>query len=649
MLAASTVGSAWAQAVSPRPAAEAAATQQVSVRIVQSQPSVSPTGTLQADIVTSLTADAEYFEVRFQLKSEDGRLLYQKTEVRHNVKSGRQIIRFTRELQDHSMRAGSYPIEVRVLATGSQATQASSRLLVLDKTPQVVPVAIMVRLTSSPGVDPNGRFLVDPAENAQPRNDAERLADIVTADPGLDISLAMAPLLIEEWSRASDGYEYSGPGGVASFAETDPGAIATRDTLERLRELLGGDQVHLLDVPYSDPDIAGLSSIGAISDLDGQWRMTDSVMQTALASEVSSGAAFLGDVLHGDALPALARRGVRFTVLSAASARVNDSVPSPGVYDLGESGIRALILDPRLNHAAAENTSDDFYDALFERALSENPTEPVVMRFEIGPGKQDSISSLERALSWLESTSWVDVVPLSDAAEYSDAEPARLVNRLADRGAPAGYWSDVAEARLKAEAVTAALGAEDTDARSATNAVYVSQSLCWAGPDREYALAEQGRAFAASAVRYVDELFAQVSIGARDVTLSNRTGEVPVSVVNNTGKQLNLRLVTSAERVDVGEATRDVTLDAGENVLTLPVDMGSELSDEVSIRLTAGAVTLTGADVNVQASYLDRLATLGMVFVFLLLLLLFIRRRVRSAGAGNMPEDPATDPVEKVD
>jgi hypothetical protein len=643
MLVASPFASARAVPASQDTTTVAAAAQAVTIRVVQARPSVSPTGTLEADVVTNLTADAEYFEVRLRLKSEDGRLLYQKTEVRHDVKAGEQTISFTRELSDHSLKSGRYPIEVRVLATGSTATEATSRLLVLDKTPPTVPVAIIVRLTCSPGVDPNGRFLVDPAQYPETRDDAELLADLVETTPGLKMSFAISPLLVEEWARAADGYETSGADGVRSYAETSEGSVASQAVLDRLRALLGGDQVELLDVPYAEPDIAGLASIDALADLNGQWALTDSIMKSALGAEVASGAAFAGDALPASALPVLEKRGLEYVVLSAASVRSGNSTASTGVYTLSNGTTRALVYDSNPVKAAAEQSPDDFYDALFDRTLSENPDEPVVLRFEIGPGTRDSVESLKLALAWLAETPWTEVVTASDAAAYETPRDGRLIQKLAPRGAPAGYWSEVATARMKADAAGAALGADNAGARSAKSAVYIAQSLCWAGPDKGYALADRGRAFAASAIRYVDDLFATVTIGAQDVTLSNRTGAVPVSVVNGSDKPLKVNIVTTASRISVKSTVKPVTLDIGENVVTIPVDMGSELSDTLDIKLVAGDLMIREATVKVQASYLDRLATLGMVFVFLAGLLWFIRRRVRAADAGTMPGEPDSE------
>lgn len=612
--------------------------QSVSPRIVHAQPSVTATGTFTADVVTRLDAPAEYFEVRLRILSDTGLLLYQKTEVRHNVLSGNQAIRFSRALGDLGVRTGRYPLEVRVLATGSSPTEITGSMLVLPEDTAPIPVALIVRFTHSPFVDPNGRFVVDPGTSTQPRTDVERLANLVKRNPDLRLSLAIAPQLLEEWARAADGYETSGPEGVQQVTEAGAGAVASSAVLERMRELAANDRVDLLDVPYAEPDLPALERIDALGDLESQWRLGSSVMKAAIGSNAASGTAFLGDALPAAGLAALQRHKTAYAVLSPESVRAGQTTSTTGVYTLNGSNVRAVVFDSRLSASVRDEDPDAFYRAIFDRLVSKRPGEPLAILVEIGPGTRDTTADLGRAISLLEAAPWVRIVSAEDAATYDDPRAGTLSGTTRPVSGPTGYWTDVAFARANANAIVAALGSDDTDARTAQTAVFVAESRAWAGPDDRYALADRGRAFAISASRYVEDLFSSVRIEARDVTLSDRTGKVPVSVVNGTGKELVLSFSASGVALGTIMDEKSVRLDPGENILTVPVVMDSTISDELTVKLTAGDTTIKSASVRVTASYLDRLATLGMVVAFLFGLLLFIRRRVRSAGAGTMPE-----------
>ncbi|MEN6429904.1 MAG: hypothetical protein ABFC80_03540 [Coriobacteriales bacterium] len=590
--------------------------------------------------MTTLSAQAEYFEVRLRIKSPSGRLLYQKTEVRHNVKKGSVRVPFQHDLRSLGVSQGRYPLEVRVLATGASATDVTSRILVVAPGSVRVPVTVITRLTSSPAMDPAGRFVLDPEIYTRPRTDAERVCDIIERHPDASISLAIPPFLIEEWLRASDGYEVSGPEGVVKVPEQGSAAIASKHVLERLRALTSSGGASLLDVPYAEPDLPNLAAIDGLDDLTVQWSTTDSILRSTLDAHVTSGTAFLGNAVPRSALEQLKKRKTGYVVLSRASLKSNDATPASGVYTLGASGIRAVVIEPQLAAAASDDDAERFYDILFDRLTSGRKDEPLVMVFDIGPGTSYTTAALERALDFIEDVPWVHMVSGRDAAQYARPSEATLVDRPPAPRAPRGYWSEVARARQFVGALTSALGPHDTDVLAAQSAVLVAESRCWAGPDGRYSLADRGRAFAASATRYAQDVFSTVTIEGQDVTLSNRKGDTPVSIVNGSGKPLKVVVRANARVVSLPVGERTITLDPGENVVTIPVNMGSEISDTLGVRVTAGDVTIAETSFRIRASYLDRLATVGMVVLFLLGLLAFIRRRERQAiTSGNEVEN----------
>ncbi|HZL04725.1 MAG TPA: hypothetical protein VFE45_04775, partial [Coriobacteriia bacterium] len=67
------------------------------------------------------------------------------------------------------------------------------------------------------------------------------------------------------------------------------------------------------------------------------------------------------------------------------------------------------------------------------------------------------------------------------------------------------------------------------------------------------------------------------------------------------------------------------------------------ISDRLDVRVLAGDVSLGTTQFTVRASYLDRLAWVGIVVLFLIGMLVFIRRRVRTAIAGTIEPDTGVD------
>ncbi|MDX9873255.1 MAG: hypothetical protein RBT41_12710, partial [Clostridia bacterium] len=130
-----------------------------------------------------------------------------------------------------------------------------------------------------------------------------------------------------------------------------------------------------------------------------------------------------------------------------------------------------------------------------------------------------------------------------------------------------------------------------------------------------------------------------ITLDARDVTLSSARGEVPLALTNGTGRTLRLTLTASAANLALPQTEIAVVAQPADNFMTLPVDLGRAISDDLEVVVSAGNIVVATTTVNVRTSHLDRLVTVGAVVLVLLVLLFFIRRRVRAAIAGTIAVD----------
>jgi len=616
--------------------------QAVTARVAFPTPSVTTAGALDATVLVTLAAPAEYVEVRLRLYSPTGALLYQKTELRPNSPAGQLAVPFSRPLTDFTAREGRYPVDVRILATGADPTELESRLLVVNADQSPVPVAVIARVSGVPAADPEGRFVVDPERELGARADASRLADIAGRRSGRDLSLAIAPRLLEEWARVAAGYETTGPAGVREVPVTSDAAVAAAGTLRQLRELASAAKAEFLDVPYADPDLASMAAHGLVGDLREHWALGDAILAATLGVEPPASGIMAGDLVPADALPLLAERGMRTVVVAPASIMNGETTATPGVYDVG-GGIRAVVPDTRLTEAVARGDREAFYDVIFERLRSQDGAGTMAFVIDLGAGSSQTARSVEDALEWLDAATWARATTLHDAANVSGPAAATLVASPPLPEWPEGYWAEVADASRLMHAALVALGGEDTDAQAARTNVLTAQSLSWTADHQSSGTSERAHEFSAAAARRIGGIFSTVTVAGSDVTLANRTGRVPVSITNGSGKPLRVVVTATAPRMRATPPAEPVTLDVGENVISVPVDMHYEISDRLAVRVLAADVALGSTEFTVRASYLDRLVWVGIVVLFLIGMLVFIRRRVRAAIAGTIAEDPGVD------
>ncbi|MBA4370885.1 MAG: hypothetical protein C0418_04830 [Coriobacteriaceae bacterium] len=633
---------AGAAALSGAPHARAAEVPVPAVRSVtleREADGVPSGGAYTFDVVSSLATDPARLQVRMQMRSPAGRLIIQKTETLSDVTSDTVVTRFSRPLADLGLRPGRYPLLIRVRATTRSGRTSEyvleDRLLLYDPGAGRVPVAVIARVRCSPGIGPDGRFVEDPGLATGSRDAAVALADILRRRPGARLSVAMTPEMLEEWQRVSEGYETAGAEGIRRVADTEPVPRAYADALARLATAAADGRMELIDVPYADPDLAGLRRIGALPDLGLHYARGTSIYRSALEATPSGGTAVSGDVFPADAIGQLRAHGTSFVVVAPRSLVKTKSLVA-GPHRLKDTTMTALVCDERLGRLAAdrEATPTLAIDRVFDRLASASPTAPVVAVVEVGPGTGADPGVLERFLERLESSGWSRPVTAAEAARLRSALPPVRLAEAPSSGAeaPAGYWASVAEARADAHALAAATAPGDRDAEAAAWDLMLAQSRCWAGGDGSWVLADRGAAFASAARRLASAVFSGIRMDLQDVTLAGKSGKVPVNVVNGSDKTLRLTLDAEAQKLVVnGGETTPVTLRPSDNYLTLDVDLRGAISDRLTLRLRAGTLEVATAEATIGASVLDRIVLVAGVVLVLGVLLVFIRRRLSEA------------------
>lgn len=627
----------FAAMVAPAGAASSQAAQTgqtVSVTLSQRDLALDPADSFQIRVRTQVTEPTEYLETRLQIHNPSGSLLFQKTEIRHDVEPGSVDILFERELEDLSLPEGRYPIEARILATGSDATYVEDRLLVIRDDRLPLDVAAVARFRCTPARDPEDRFVIDPGEMVSERDALLAVARIARA--GRPLSLAVPPVLLEDWLRASEEYELlSGAPGEGTEPSTvhadDVVPVGYSTALERLGELTSRAGLELLDVPFAEPDLRGLQTMSALDDLAAHYHLGRSVYQSSISTTPSVASAIAGDAISAEAAAVLSDVGIGSVLVSDTSVRSEGTTPTTGAYRMaGGEGPALLVVDSEASRALQGGNTAELVERLFELAISGEASSAVAQAW-FGRGESLDVADFEAALAAVSTLDWVRLTRPTQLARAADDAPFLTVADGADQGRPAplGYWGEVLEARRMAVALVSATGERDADARRASRDLLIAESCCWAGTDGAWELADRGRAFASAAVQRGQEVFSAISVSSENITLAGRSGKVPLSIGNSSEKELSVVVTARGEHARIGPPDAvEVTLKPADNFVTLPVDMRSALVDRLEVQVLAGGTVVASTSVEVRASYLDRLAWVGSIVLVLAGLLFYIRRRV---------------------
>jgi hypothetical protein len=531
---------------------------------------------------------------------------------------------FSRRVADIGAPAGVYTLRARVSGAGTAAIERTSQLIVVDRDVRAVPVCVVVRVTGTPALDVSPTS-PDTGVAQLSASDAADLGRLAMLHPELHLSIAVPPFLLDQW-RAG------GPSGAATSA---PGPWS--DALNSLRSALRAGTPVLRGM-YADPDLAAIASEPV--DIGQQLAFGDKAIAAALAGNgtAATGLAVMSGALPESAALVSSENGVRFAVVDPSSVR-------PAGGSAAVSGPYAISVAPRTGSASASAsmtllaldaaasrmlaTSPDALAAdLLGRAVSSHPGRTVVIEAVVGPYGVRT-SALEQALRALGGIPWIRFVDAPAAAAAPGAPKATLNARPAvSSPAPSGYGSAIDSARGRVLCLVAAAGADDRDAALALGRLLLSESRAWAGVDGSWAGAAQGLALAKSAEASARAVLSKVTLDAPAVTLPGSEGKVPVSVTNSSGRTLSVVLEASSSELRVRKPRTTVRLKPGENVLSVPVVMGTASTGRLTIRVTAGGYEIAGSTAAVRASYQDRIVLLITVVLVLLVLLFYIRRRI---------------------
>jgi hypothetical protein len=504
----------------------------------------------------------------------------------------------TREMPELVDRAENalYPMKIQLESNGVAIGILRSSVVFIQERP-LVPLNVSLIFVLDEGVHlgPDGEFVDDHLERSIAVGG--RLESVVSAleDVPIPVTLVISPMLLEQLRRMADGYRRSG---AEVAADSDPaeqaGAMVAR--LRALARRSRPETTEVVALPFAAPSVPSLVAAGLHEDLEQQMRLGRNAVGEFLEVEPPAGLFRPpGGLLTLDAIRALADLDVEALIVDP------DDLPPPAGLVLSPPAVARVAAGPgRTLRAVAPDP------VLAERlgALPEDPRlsarwtigELTALYFEqpsvdrgaailIQPGHDEvfltsllrslQTQALPRGTAWLRPVRASRLVSLTAAGEHRDLASSRFPRYTSS------FLEEMAASREsidQLESMTA-------------NPTLLSDRL------RIQMLVAEARDFIRdepAATAFLDAVQARVRREfdkvepprPSSITLTSRGGVIPVTIRNQAGYRVHVRVVLLSSRLEFLEGdSRSVVLERPVQTFTFPVRAQTTGRFPVTIRL----------------------------------------------------------------
>lgn len=477
-----------------------------------------------------------------------------------------------------------YPLKVQVESNGVAIGALRSALVFIAERP-LVPLNVSLTFVLDHGVhhSPDGAFVDDGLERAMaPGGRLHSVVSALEAVP-VPVTLAVSPVLLVELEQMSEGYRRTTPGGPLEFGPKSAEATAARDMLERLRDLAARPTTEVLALPYAAPSIPALVAAGLQADTARHIGEGRAVVERLLRVAPASPFRPPGGLLSRGAVRHLADLGIDALLVDPASAP-----PPPGLIlsppataelpaGLGRT-LRAIVPDPL---AAARLTSLPLDPLLRARWVVgeisalyfEQPSvdRGVALVFdERTPVEEALLEPLLEALhppALPRRTAWLRAVSASRLLAGDAPGGTRVLAPSRFATYPSSFPAAVAAARRAIARLESAAAERPPLIGDLSAMVLMAEARHFLqDPAAAYGFLGQVR------TRVDAELSKVQPPGPGAVTLTSRGGVIPVTIRNDTGYAVRVRVLLRSPRLQFLDGdSREVLLQRQVQQLAFPV------------------------------------------------------------------------------
>ncbi|WP_328466587.1 DUF6049 family protein [Streptomyces sp. NBC_00448] len=521
-------------------------------------------------------------------------------------------------------------------------------------------------LTDRPHVDPRGDSdsqqspIFTDDDLVKELKPGGRLDEMVRLGSTLPVTWVVDPDLLATVEAMTKPYRVAGPGGDVTHPTDGTGSTVAKQWLNSLKTAVAGHQVVAL--PFGDPDIASLAhhAKGQTSDLNlvkTGTALGKTTVDLILGVQSLTNVAWPVDGAIDPSVVSVARASGADQIITR-----NDSLREHATLDHTPTSARSigggttavntdavLSTDFDGDMSKPQNASLAIQNYLAQTLLITLEAPDTQRSIVVAPQRMPSIAQAKAmavAIAAADSSQWAESADYGTAvkakadpkANHKVPSSSAYPKSLRKQELPVDAFRQLHEVQLNLNDFVVILTIKDRVTVPFRNAMLRATSTGWRGDN------SGEKAYRDSIGTYLTDLIDSVHILQKsNLTLSGRSGTIPVTVKNELGQQINglvLRLSSNSNiRLKIKDPQQPITIDGGH---TRTLKFQTTASANGPAQITAHLYTQNGAlyggtvDFKVQLTNVTDLVMLIIAAGLLLLVLAGVRiyrQRKRHAAA----------------
>ena len=551
-------------------------------------------------------------------------------------------------------RTGVYPIQLTLRDSHGEETASTAMPYFASAATNPLNVTWIVPI-SAPTIRPVDGAYSQAAIDSLDMSELTQQLQAVAARPGADLTLAPDPSLLDTLTDLSDGFDLVTPSGKQHIPATDLTARTAAGLLDVFRSSAQAAG-EVATVPYVPVDLPTLAQRNLRADALRQITLGRSVTEQALKVAPSLAILVPPNLAFDEpSANALAPLGITGVVVDPATLPRQPTEPfQPGLFGpsrpiaLGDGTPRALLPDAAVTaRLAGPEQGVLLAQAIIAETASsylELPSFGSERVFVIDSPVRMAPTALAATIDGLTNAPWVRMLPASEALTVLPPQGSNIPFPLFTRS-DTPYVSAARAGRSAFSTLDSILVQPLANEDELDRDLLAAESSEWqSDPGSGVSLARGVRST-------VLGILGRIQVGAgRRVTLTAKSGSVPVTIINNNAFPVRLRVTVDSAKVGFPKGSVQLTqVNPPNGTIDFTVRARAAGAFPLDVRLETpdGAHVIARGSVILRSSAVSTVALLVVAGSTLFLLLAWGRRtrkRTRTAArviAAPTPADTA--------